>query len=92
LERLAERGGQVRGLIVILLMTAYASAQEVEVRVTRSGDGTVVIPAGEGDVTITVRTAGASTARRLPRDGVRIDEKKLEDFVRDRSKVKDEWT
>jgi len=80
----------VRGFIFILMMAAPAFAQEVEV--TRSGDGTVVIPAGEGGVTITVRTAGASTARRVPRDGMRIDEKKLDEFVRDRSKVKDEWT
>lgn len=90
MERLAERGGQVRGFVIILLIAASASAQEV--RVTRSGDGTVVIPAGEGDVTVTIRTAGAPTARRVPRDGLRIDEKKLEEFVRDRSQVKDEWT
>ena len=80
----------MRGLSIILLMAAPAFAQEV--RVSRAGDGTVVIPAGEGGVTVTVRTVGASLARRVPRDGARIEEKKLEEFVRERAKVKDEWT
>jgi hypothetical protein len=79
----------VKGLI-ILLMAAPAFAQEV--RITRSGDGTVVIPGAEGEVTVTTRTVGEPTARRIPREGKRIDEMRLEEFILDRSRVKDEWT
>ena len=61
-----------------------ASAFGQDAVVTRQGDGTVVIPAGDGAVTVTTRTVGASSVDRIPRRGVRLGEKQLERFLRDR--------
>ncbi|HEY3225406.1 MAG TPA: hypothetical protein VGK61_00260 [Planctomycetota bacterium] len=71
---------------------AASSALAQEVEVTRRGDGTVVIPAAGGEVTITTRTEGRPMARQVPRRGLRIEEKHFDQFLRERRKVSDEWT
>ena len=68
-----------------LAALAAASAFAQDAVVTRRGDGTVVIPADDGDVSVTVRTEGMSLAERMPGRGVRLDEKQLERFLRNRA-------
>lgn len=83
---------RVASLVAGWIAIAVASAQAQEVEVTRRGDGTVVIPAAGGEVTITTRTEGRPMALAVPRRGLRIEEKHLEPFLRERRKVLDEWT
>lgn len=83
---------KVASLVAGFMGFAAASALAQEVEVTRRGDGTVVIPSAEGDVTITTRTEGRPMALRVPRRGLRFEEKHLQQFLRERRKVLDEWT
>ena len=77
-------------LSFVALAAASAFAQDAVV--TRRGDGTVVVPSGDGDVTVTTRTEGGSSADRIPRRGVRLNEKQLERFLRDRAARESGWT
>lgn len=76
------------GLAALTAATAFAQ----DAVVTRQGDGTVVIPGGDGEITVTTRTQGLSTAERLPRRGVRLNEKQLDRFLRDRAGRDAGWT
>lgn len=79
-----------RLLALATLTAATAFAQETVV--TRRGDGSVVIPTGEGDVTVTTRTRGLSLLDRIPPRGVRLAEKQLDRFLRDREGRDAGWT
>ena len=83
---------KIESLIAGILGFAAAAAQAQEVEVTRRGDGTVVIPAAEGDVTVTTRTEGRPSVAVDPRRGMRIEEKQLEQYLRERRKAREEWT
>ena len=72
------------------LTAASASGQDAVVN--RQGDGTVVIPAGGGDVAVTTRTEGRPSIGRIPRRGVRLNEKQLEKFLRERGAADSGWT
>lgn len=74
------RAARVLSLAALAMAPAFAQ----DAVVTRKGDGTVVIPAEGGAVTVTTRTVGASSAERMPRRGVRLGEKQLDRFLRDR--------
>jgi len=78
-----------RLLVIVALSAASAFAQDAVV--TRSGDGTVVVPTRDGAVTVTARTI-VGTSERMPRRGVRLDEKQLDRYLRDRASRADEWT
>ena len=71
--------------ILSLALLAAATAFAQDAVVDRRGDGTVVIPSGDGDVTVTTRTEDGSSSRRIPRRGARLGEKQLERFLRDRA-------
>ena len=81
-------GSLVAGWAAVAVSSAWA--QDVEV--TRRGDGTVVVPGREGEVTVTTRTEANPISLRPPRKGLRIDEKIVEPFLRERMKLSDEWT
>jgi len=83
---------RVAWLVASFIGFAAAAAQAQEVEVTRRGDGTVVIPGAEGEVTVTTRTEARPATPAIPRRGLRIEEKRLEQFLRERRKVLDEWT
>lgn len=80
--------------VVILILTALgaASAAAQEAVVTRQGDGTVVIPRDDGEITITTRTSGPSVPIQIPRRGARLKEKELDRFIRDRGERESGWT
>ena len=78
----------IRFLALAVLTGASALAQDAVV--TRSGDGAVMVPTRGGVVTVTVTTHASST--RIPRRGVRLNEKQLDRFLRDRTGRANEWT
>ena len=94
MERFARRGSPVRKAVQFLALAALsaASAHAQETVVTRRGDGTAVVPTRDGDVKVTVNTVGGSGARRIPPRGVRLNEKQLDRFLRDRAGRESEWT
>lgn len=79
-----------RFLSLVALTAASAFGQDAVV--TRQGDGTVVVPAGGGDVVVTTRTVSPPSIGRIPRRGMRLDEKQLERFLRDRAEAEAAWT
>jgi hypothetical protein len=82
---------RVSRLLALAALSA-ASAFGQDAVVTRQGDGTVVIPAKDGDVVVTTRTVSPPSISRIPRRGVRFDEKQLERFLRERAAADAGWT
>ena len=75
-------------LILGAALWSAGSAWAQETVVIRRGDGTTVIPGEAGPVTVTTHTEGA----RVPRRGVRLDEKQLEKFLREHTTRDKAWT
>ena len=94
MERVARRGSPVRRAVPFLALAALsvASAFAQEAVVTRRGDGTAVVPTRDGEIKVTVNTVGGAAARRIPPRGVRLNEKQVERFLRDRAGRESEWT
>jgi hypothetical protein len=78
----------IRFLALAVLTGASALAQDAVV--TRAGDGTVAVPTRGGVVTITVATHASRV--RIPPRGVRLNEKQVERFLRERAGRENEWT
>ena len=76
-------------ILPAFLILAVASANAQETVITRRGDGTTVVPADDGPITITTKTVGASAADRLPR---RLDPRQLDQFLKERSTEEAGWT
>ncbi|HKS17144.1 MAG TPA: hypothetical protein VJU16_07510 [Planctomycetota bacterium] len=79
-----------RFLALATLTAASAFGQDAVV--IRKGDGTVVVPTGGGDVVVTTRTVSPPSIGRIPRRGVKLDEKQLERFLRERAAAEAGWT
>ena len=77
-------------LVGTALWAVPALAQDAVV--TRRGDGTVVIPAEDGEIVITTRTSAPAGPVQIPRRGARLKERDLDRFLKDRADRASEWT